>query len=198
MTTHATTNEPTLSTANPPARTRRARTGKKRLKFDPPQHFPRGVRELWQSATAEEQEKAHRSCTLILAMWLGKRRREEVASELAIPPLRVWQLSQQGLAGMLSGLLHQPKPRRAAKETTMSERDDDPRVLKRRLAEKDKQLANQQELIRLLTSLPKPRSEPSESEKKPTPAAKTRPRRAPTAGETKRGRVSVDPQAEAR
>jgi hypothetical protein len=172
-----------------PVTGRRRRTGKKRLKFGPPAKFPRGVRELWQSATAEEQEKAHRACTLILSMWLGKRRREEVAGELAIPPLRVWQLSQQGLAGMLSGLLRQPRPRRAAKETTMSERDDDPRVLKQRLAEQDKQLANQQELIRLLTSLPKPRSAPSESATEPTPAAKTRTHRARAEAERGRGTV---------
>jgi hypothetical protein len=37
-------------------------------------------------------------------MWLGKRDREAVAKELSIPTLRVWQLSQQALSGMLAGL----------------------------------------------------------------------------------------------
>ena len=123
---------------------RRPRTGKKRLKFDPPQRFPRGVRELWTSATSEEQRQAHQACTQILALWLGKRRRAEVAAELSIPPLRVWQMSQQALSGMLAGLLHQPRPRRRALEATM-EQDDDPRKLRKLLAEKERQLADRDE-----------------------------------------------------
>lgn len=156
---------------------RRRRTGKKRLKFGPPQNFPRGVRELWTSATSEEQASAHLTCTQILALWLGKKRREEVASELSIPGLRVWQLSQQALSGMLAGLLHQPRPRRATKEPTMEARDDDPRVLKKKIAELERRTQDQQALIALLTSLPKPRGEMSVSEV-PTPATKTRTRRA--------------------
>lgn len=154
---------------------RRPRTGKKRLKFGPPQHFPRGVRELWTSATAAEQQAAHRSCTQILAMWLGKRQREEVARELVIPPLRVWQLSQQALAGMLAGLLHQPKARRSKETETMIAKDDDPRFLKKRIAELEKRLADTQGLIQLLAQVPKPKdSEPSVPvSRRPAAASKT-------------------------
>lgn len=177
--------------------TRRRRTGKKRLKFAPPQIFPRGVRELWSAASREEQEQAHRSCTQILAMWLGKRRREEVSMELSIPPLRVWQLSQQALAGMLAGLLHQPRPRRRREETTMDPKTKDLRVLEKRNAELERLLLDREDLIRLLSALPKPRSEPSASVQ-PTPAAKSRVRRKGAGAEPGGGDASLDAQAEVR
>jgi hypothetical protein len=177
--------------------TRRHRTGKKRLKFAPPQIFPRGVRELWTAASREEQETAHHCCTQILAMWLGKRRREEVSLELSIPPLRVWQLSQQALAGMLAGLLHQPRPRRRQEETTMDPIKNDLRAQAKRIAELERLLADREDLIRLLSSLPKPRTEPSESVR-PTPAAKTRTRRRGAGAEAPPADVLRDTQAGAR
>lgn len=177
---------------------RRRRTSKKRLKFGPPQNFPRGVRELWTSATSEEQRQAHSACTQILALWLGKRRREEVARELSIPGLRVWQLSQQALSGMLAGLLHQPRPRRRGLEATMEQRDDDPKKLRKKIAEQEKQIADQQDLIKLLTSIPKPRSmEPSAAEV-PTPATKTRAAKGPRKPEASGGTLSLDASPAAR
>jgi hypothetical protein len=169
-----------------PRRERRPRTGKKRLKFEPPQRFARGVRELWQSATVNEQQRAHQACVQILAMWLGKRSRAAVAGELSIPPLRVWQLSQQALSGMLAGLLHQPRPKRRVEVTTMDERADSTSALKRRIAELEKDVETQRELLQLIASVPKPRSGPPDSttpSASPTPAAKTtraaqKPRRA--------------------
>jgi len=134
------------------------------------------VRELWQSAAASEQESAHRACVQILSMWLGKRTRAAVASELSIPSLRVWQLSQQALSGMLAGLLRQPRPRRRVEETTMEERADSPSAMKRRIADLEKDLATQRDLLQLIASVPKPRSGPPDSttpSAPPTPAAKT-------------------------
>jgi len=187
------------SEAAPTNGTRRRRTGKKRLKFAPPQNFPRGVRELWTQASREEQERAHRSCTQILAMWLGRRQREEVSKELSIPPLRVWQLSQQALAGMLSGLLHQPRPRRQSQETTMNSKDDDARELKRRNLELEQKLADRDALIQLLTSMPKPTVEPSVSASEaPTSATKTRTRRTGTKAEAGGGQISAQSSAETR
>ena len=156
---------------------RRTRRSRKRLNFRPPQHFPRGVRELWTSATAVEQEKAHQACTRILALWLGRKPMPEVASELSIPPLRVWQLSQQALAGMMAGLLHQPRARRRRSlEATMAEQEEDPSALRKQLAQKDKRIAEQEELIRLLTELPKLRSESPKSDAPTSAAVKTRTR----------------------
>jgi hypothetical protein len=114
-------------------------------------------------------------CVQILSLWLGKRDRMAVASELSIPPLRVWQLSQQALSGMLAGLLRQPRTRRKQEERTMEEQADDPKVLKRRIAELEKDLCSQRELLQLLANLPKPRSGPPDSttHAPSKPAAKT-------------------------
>lgn len=105
------------------------RRGRKRLRFEAPSAMPPGVRELWGSAPSEAQQKAHRTCVEILSLWLGRKRREEVASALSIPPLRVWQLSQQALSGMLAGLLKQPRTR-CRQEVSMGSSEDDPRLLK--------------------------------------------------------------------
>src|SRR4051812_15917605 len=191
------TNEELNGTSVSDERTRRRRTGKKRLKFQPPKDFPRGVRDLWSMASREEQERAHRACTLILAMWLGKKSREEVSAELSLAPLRVWQLSQQALSGMLSGLLHQPRPRRLTKEMTMEEKDEDPRALRARNAQLSKQVKDQQELIQLLMQIPKPRSEPSLSDET-TAAAKTRAGRARAKSASSSGSVPERSPDEAR
>lgn len=148
---------------------RRRRTGKKRLCFEVPVKMPAGVRELWRSAPSEDQERAHRTCVQILSLWLGKRPVEEVAAILSLPRLRVWQLSQQALSGMLAGLLKQPRRRIGAKEAVMGRSEDDPRTLKKRIAELEKKLALRDELVRLVAALPKPRTEPPDQ-----PAAKTR------------------------
>jgi hypothetical protein len=156
------------------------------------------VRELWTSATSEEQRQAHLACTQILALWLGKRRREDVARELSIPGLRVWQLSQQALSGMLAGLLHQPRPRRRSLEATMEQRDDDPKKLKKRIAEQEKQIADQQDLIKLLTSIPRPRNTEPSAVEVPTPVSKTRGRKVSRRSEAGGGDLSLDPSAASR
>jgi len=169
---------------------RRRRTGKKRLRFEVPQQMPPGVRELWRAAPSEAQQKAHLTCVEILAMWLGRKQREEVARALSIPPLRVWQLSQQALAGMMAGLLHQPRARRRRSlEATMAEQEEDPSALRKQLAQKDKRIAEQEELIRLLTELPKLRSESPKSDGPTSAAAKTRARRATPKAEAGAGDV---------
>jgi len=90
---------------------RRRRRGRKRTKFQVPKRFPLPVRALWQLASEEERKRAHETCTAILEHWLGKASKKEVARTLSLPPLRVWQLSQQALSGMLAGLLVQPRVR---------------------------------------------------------------------------------------
>ena len=69
------------------------------------------VRGLWENAPPEEKERAHETCMKILEYWLGKKSKGKVAKELEITPLRVWQLSQQALSGMMAGLLSQPRRR---------------------------------------------------------------------------------------
>lgn len=168
------TNE-SLMTVEQDRRPQRRRRFKKRLHFAVPHEMPSGVRELWRAAPMEAQQRAHQTCVEILAMWLGRKPREEVARTLSIPPLRVWQLSQQALCGMVAGLLKQPRPRRSA-EVAMATSEEDPRALKKRIAQLEQQLKDRDDLIRLLAELPKPRSEPPGSIPS-TPAAKTRRRR---------------------
>jgi hypothetical protein len=180
---------------------RRRRTGKKRLHFRPPQAMPRGVRELWQSATSEEQQSAHRSCVQILALWLGKRTREDVAANLSLPPLRVWQLSQQALAGMLAGLLIQPKSRRGRPESTTTCNPDDPRVLNKRIEELSRKNAELEQLVRLVAQLPTPaggQPASSTSALNSASAMKKRATRADGRAEAASGGSTGSAQAEAR
>jgi hypothetical protein len=203
---HKSLQAPAESGASVPAASRRRRrTGKKRLHFRPPQAMPRGVRELWQSATSEEQQSAHRSCVQILALWLGKRTREDVAASLSLPPLRVWQLSQQALAGMLAGLLIQPKSRRGRQECTTTCNPDDPRVLNKRIEELSRKNAELEQLVRLVAQLPTPASTPaggqpasSTSAMNSASAAKKRAARADGRAEAASGSSTGSAQAEAR
>src|SRR5687767_4111723 len=96
---------------------RRRRTGLKRTKIAVPTKMPLGVRELWKAASPEEQARAHQAAVLMLQAWLGKITREEAARTLDLSPLRFWQLSQQAVAGMVAGLLRQPRPRRGRPPT---------------------------------------------------------------------------------
>lgn len=178
------------STERKEAPARRRRTGKKRLHFRPPQAMPRGVRELWQSATSEEQAAAHRSCVQVLAVWLGKRSREEAAVSLGVAPLRVWQLSQQALAGMLAGLLIQPKARRR-KEETMGTNPDDPRMLRKHITELERKNVELEQLVRLVAQLPRPESGPLDSTST-SPAAKRRAARVEARAEGGGGPAALD------
>lgn len=185
------------STERKEAPARRRRTGKKRLHFRPPQAMPRGVRELWQSATSEEQAAAHRSCVQVLAVWLGKRSREEAAVSLGVAPLRVWQLSQQALAGMLAGLLIQPKARRR-REDTMGTNPDDPRMLRKHITELERKNVELEQLVRLVAQLPRPESGPLDSTMTTSPAAKRRAARAEARAEGGGGPAALDGPAVSR
>lgn len=156
-----------------PARTRR---GKKRLVFQPPKTVPSSVRNLWESAGSEEKARAHATSVAVLSMWLGRKTRAQVAAELALPPLRVWQLSQAALSGMLAGLLKQPRGR--GKGPRMEGSEEDPRALKKRIAELEAENRALKELLEVLKDLPSAREQPA-----------PRPRKQPTEkrGNKKRG-----------
>jgi len=70
----------------------------------------------------------------------------------------------------------------------MDVKDEDPRALKRENAQLLQKLADRDRLIQVLTSMPKPRSEPPTSEM-PTSAAKTRASRARARAEASDGDV---------
>ena len=82
----------------------------------------------------------------------------------------------------------------------MEPKEDDPRFLKKRIADLERQLADQHVLVKLLASLPKPKAnEPSEPVSR-TPATnpKTRTRRARAQSEAGGGRVPEHPAPAAR
>jgi hypothetical protein len=171
----ATTERTSTPRAGP--RTRRSR---KRLVFQPPRNVPRSVRSLWDEASAEERTRAHETCVSILSMWLGQKSRTEVATELALPPLRVWQLSQAAVSGMLAGLLKQPRVRQRGRPMEASE---DERALRERLAELEEENRSLRSLVEVLRNLP-PAREPrlerasskpkSEAKAKPAPKARAK------------------------
>jgi hypothetical protein len=134
---------------------RRHRTGKKRVRF---KNLPRpavSVRGLWENATSEEKTCAHKTCMTMLALWLGKIDRLAASAELEIPPLRVWQLSQQALSGMLAGLLKQPRRGRRSKEERMAtDPEDDPKVLKKEIETLRRRLKLAEDLIAIYRDLP--------------------------------------------
>ena len=96
---------------------RRKRRGRKSANFRVPKTMPISVRALWEQATEEEQKLAHQTCATILEYWLGRASKAEAMKRLELPALRVWQLSQQALSGMLAGLLKQPRTRGGGRRT---------------------------------------------------------------------------------
>jgi hypothetical protein len=132
----------------------RTRRGKKRLVFQPPRNVPRSVRSLWEAAGPEERTKAHTTCIAVLSMWLGRKSRSQVAAELGLPPLRVWQLSQAALSGMLAGLLKQPRSRGGERGAMTMSGEEDPRVLKQRIRELEEENRSLRELLEVIKSLP--------------------------------------------
>lgn len=139
---------------------RRKRRGKKRLVFKDPERTAPAVRELWRQASEDEKAKAHSLCVSVLEYWLGRTSKQELSKRLGIPPLRVWQLSQQALSGMLAGLLKQPRGR-GTREMAAIPPEDDPRVLRKRIKELERQLKQTEELVMILRDLPANRPAPA-------------------------------------
>lgn len=102
------------------------------------------VKSLWTQATQKQRDKAHETAILLIQYWLNQMSKEEVAKALKVPPIRVWQLSQQAVSGMAAGLLPQPKlnPK------------DDPKLLRKKIEQLQLALAAQQQLIRIIRELP--------------------------------------------
>ena len=133
------------------------RPGLKRHKFAVPAKMPLPVRALWAQASPEEQIRAHLSATAILRTWLGKATREEAARDLGLSPLRFWQLSQQAVAGLVAGLLKQPRFRGGVAPAA-GPAEESAGVLRRRITTLERELDGAKRLITLLKELPIPRA----------------------------------------
>lgn len=86
---------------------------------------------------------------------MGRKSKEAVAGELGLTGLRVWQLSQAGLSGMLAGLLRQPRRRgRAAMRAVLDDNTQDLAALRKENAELKRKLGVAERLIVLLREFP--------------------------------------------
>jgi hypothetical protein len=113
---------------------------------------PVPIRGLWQAASEEERERAHETGVAILELWLGQTSRKEIAARLGIPPLRIWQLSQQALAGLTAGLLKQPRtPSKAVAEAALEEL---PARVRKQLEKQEAELESLRRLVGLLREMP--------------------------------------------
>jgi transposase InsO family protein len=153
-TSPTTTTTPTGARGSPPPASgapegRRRRRGLKRLRFRVPR-MPAPVRALWEGASGEERERAHRVAVQVLATWLRRASREEAARELGVPVLRFWQLSQQAVAGLVAGCLKQPRYRGPASGPA----SEGLGVLRQRIALLERELDEQRRLIGVLKDLP--------------------------------------------
>lgn len=127
------------------------RRQRKRLRTMPPPPLP--MRARWEGASAAQQKEAYEKTVWMLEYWLGRMSKQEAAAAMSVTPLRVWQLSQMALAGMVCGLLPQPRYRKGMAVST-SDPESDPKVLRRRIAKLESELASAQRLIDLLKTLP--------------------------------------------
>lgn len=132
--------------------------------------MPLPVRALWASASLKEQARAHQAAKAILRAWLGKATREEAAREIGLSPLRFWQLSQQAVAGLVAGLLKQPRFRRALPADGPLE--ESVGVLRKRITALERELDGAKRLIGLLKDLPALRPAPPASGAEPGDADK--------------------------
>jgi hypothetical protein len=114
-----------------------------------PKQPPVAIRTLWEWATQAEREQAHRTATALMEYWMGQLSKQECAKRLELPMLRVWQLSNQAISGMVIGLLHPPKNARNQPES-----QDDPKKLKRRIGELEGHVKMLQRLIDILREMP--------------------------------------------
>jgi len=143
---------------------KRRRRFRKRSRFKVPKIMPVPVRALWNLATEEERKRAHRTCASILEYWLGRRSKTEVMARLELPALRVWQLSQQALAGMLAGLLKQPRTR--GRPAMPRDPESDPKLLRKRIEQLERELNLAQDVIKLLREFPGNRPQPQRKSRK--------------------------------
>lgn len=171
-----TANRETMETPPPIAPKRPKRAGKRKMGFrmDTP---PWPVRAIWELAPETERQEAHKTGVLMLEHWLGRMTRKELGTKLNLPPLRVWQMSQQALAGMVVALMVQPK--RPPRGTPMPNQNkiqdrDELKTLRKRVTELEQDNRVLKELLDLMKDMPgQPATPKAPKGKKITPAPKT-------------------------
>jgi hypothetical protein len=140
----------------------------------PPVAWP--VKGLWEAASPEDRVAAHKMGTLLFEHWLGRLSRKELGEKIGQPPVRVWQLSQQALAGLVVGLLKQPAtPPKGTPLPPRKPSEEDPRQLRKALEEAQRQNAILEDLCKVLREFPA--APPGPPEAGPTLKPRARPGR---------------------
>lgn len=138
------------------------------------------VRALWDASTPEEKARAHRISVGIIDWWVGRRTKDETACRLGLTPLRLWQLSQRALSGMLAGLLHQPRLRGKVAPNP-GKPADEVGSLKKETVELKKRLKAAENVASILQELRAVAEAPPlsvEKRKRPAPAKTAKPKKA--------------------
>lgn len=138
----------------PPSKGRRTRRGLKRLKFQVPEKMPLPLKALWEWASEEQRGAAHQRATAIIATWLGKTSREAAAKELGLSAVRLWQLSQQAVCGLVVGCLKQPRFRGRPPKGGYELGGESVGALKQRIADLERELDASRRMIEVLKALP--------------------------------------------
>jgi len=163
----------THETKPAPAPRRRARRVTKKTTFEKAPRGPWPIRALWEGTTQDDRQRAHTRCVALLEYWLGKATKTEIAQRLELPPLRIWQLSQQALSGMLASLVYQPRWKEARGiMTSRPTKATHVAALRRRVKELERENAALLKLNALLQQFPPPPPEPKTKpgeKKKATP-----------------------------
>lgn len=144
-------------------RTRTPGPKRKRVVFEAPKKAPYPVRALWESATAEQRERAHQVGMALMEYWVGRKTKVEVATALGVTPVRVWQMSQQAISGFLAGLLKQPR-NRGRPPQLFTETGETAAELKKRLVRAERDLLQANRLIELLKEMPRLGKQPALTE----------------------------------
>jgi hypothetical protein len=108
------------------------------------------IKAIWDQATEEERKKARELVTELLGYWLGQQSKAELAQRLSVPPIRVWQMSQRAMAGMVAAMLRPPSGRRGR----MPKLDPEVKELRKRIAELEHANELLTRLVRLLRTMP--------------------------------------------
>lgn len=133
------------TTATP--RTRRGR-GRRRVGRWVRPVYP--MRAYYDQASEEERRQAHLLSARILEYWTGVATKQETATALGVPPIRVWQMSQRAATGLVCALLTPPSGKRGPPTVT----DEGEKALRKELERLRKENALQRELIAVLRELP--------------------------------------------
>jgi hypothetical protein len=144
------TSAATTATASPtePSRTPRPRRRRAAISKWAQPVYP--IKAIWDAATAEERDRARELATELLGLWLGQQTKEDLAKRLQVPPIRVWQMSQRAVAGMVAAMLRPPEGRVGP----MPRLAPEVRELRARVAALEKELAVSRSLVTLLRSMP--------------------------------------------